>query len=146
MSAPPHSRRSLTLPMMRTLRAIRQQPGGVSNEYGTKGTVDALIRRKLIHVFTNGQVEPTKLGAQIHLHEFRRTLHLDGCHYFTDAGSCDCGATYRSYIERDLKSDPYSAFWMEPTGGEDCQRCDELKDGAKPRVIEQIDESRARAA
>lgn len=85
-----------------------------------------------------------------HKHRFRETLHLDGCHFYTTAGACSCGATFTVTNERDPKYDPYSLIWMEPVPElvrrdekgrfvkpryEErlCQRCEEIKNGAPVR-------------
>lgn len=65
-----------------------------------------------------------------HEHVWRMVLHLDGCHWYSSAFSCECGAAARAYDERDVGSDPYSAVWMEPVSEERCPRCEELLAGA----------------
>ena len=64
-----------------------------------------------------------------HAHDWRLTMHMDGCHWYASTYRCDCGATATSRHERDVKADGWSAIWM---GEEPCPRCDELMAGAKP--------------
>lgn len=83
-----------------------------------------------------------------HEHKFKETMHLDGCHFYSTHGACSCGATFAVTNERDPKHSPYSLIWMEPRMREvrrdekgrfckpyfeevKCQRCDELKAGAR---------------
>lgn len=70
-----------------------------------------------------------------HKHEWRGVMHADGCHFYTWAYSCACGASATTRTERDIQGDPYSAVWMDEDGipEEDrCGRCVELRAGSKP--------------
>jgi len=70
-----------------------------------------------------------------HEHVWRLVLHLDGCHAYQSAYSCECGATRSTTDERDPKEDPYSMVWMLP---EDCERCQQLWDGMEPTHSDEI--------
>jgi hypothetical protein len=98
----------------------RALPGGL-------GTVWALMRR---HLVETGQRDPWLVFLPAHEHKFRTSVHLDGCHFYTTHGSCECGVVYGHRGERRPKSDPYGAIWMGPDGS--CERCDELLKGARP--------------
>lgn len=69
-------------------------------------------------------------------HRWRMVLHADGCHFWTSAYICNCGARMNTYGERDFEGDPWSAMWMDESAydGEDgpCERCAQLRDGAEP--------------
>lgn len=140
----------LTLPQLRAMWRIKAKPGQPAHSYGRKGTLDALVRRHLIGCTTHGTVFLTDKGKRQHLHEFRTTMHLDGCHFYSTAAHCECGATYEHYGERDPKSDPYSMVWMEPTINEqgeveECPRCEDLINGAKAIFREGIREPKVPA-
>jgi hypothetical protein len=64
-----------------------------------------------------------------HSHHFKRSMHLDGCHYIMDVAVCACGATQARETERDPSRDPYALIWF----GEDCVRCTEIRGGADLR-------------
>ena len=87
-----------------------------------------------------------------HKHEFRHTMHMDGCHWYASTAACECGASVGTRTERDPQSDPYSMVHMEPGVREvnrdekgrfiqprfeeiKCERCTELQDGTgiRPR-------------
>lgn len=73
-----------------------------------------------------------------HAHEWKMVAHLDGCHWFSTSAACACGATLVQTCERDVKSDPYSAVWMDDNDvAEDqrCERCRELLAGATPEGV-----------
>lgn len=79
-----------------------------------------------------------------HKHAWKRTLHLDGCHYYSSGYACECGATASTYDERSVKDDPYSMVWMDSEGmDEPCKRCEELLNGAEPRHEKEIVEAAA---
>lgn len=67
-----------------------------------------------------------------HKHEWKLVMHTDGCHFYASDYSCTCGAARRVWSERDLRDDPWSAVWMADEGGERCERCEELMNGAEP--------------
>jgi hypothetical protein len=68
-----------------------------------------------------------------HQHDWRLVSHLDGCHWYSTAAACPCGATLRQGGERDLKEDPFSAVWMDDADdATQCQRCRDLLAGAAP--------------
>jgi len=95
---------------------------------GTR-TVEALMRRGMVEVA--GEDWRTYLPE--HKHAFKRGMHLDGCHWFGNSGACECGVVYSARNERSLKGDPYSAIWMDDMGVDTCIRCEQLKNGARPR-------------
>jgi len=68
-------------------------------------------------------------AAIVHEHRWRRSVHLDACHYFSSQYSCKCGATASTTTERS-PADGYSAIWMDQAENEPCGRCDELMAGA----------------
>ena len=80
------------------------------------------------HSQTRGLHNPTR-G-----HRWKLTIHADGCHFFTSSFRCEvCGALMTMFDERDLKGDMWSAIWMQDDGGApQCERCEELMDGAEP--------------
>lgn len=63
-----------------------------------------------------------------HEHQWQMLVHLDGCHFFSSTYTCPCGARMEDYSEREPSSDSYAALWMQP----DCDRCNELIEGAEP--------------
>ena len=67
-----------------------------------------------------------------HVHEWKLTFHLDGCHAFASHYKCECGAARVSSAERDFEG--YGAVWAL----EGCERCDELLAGAKPKSSDEI--------
>jgi hypothetical protein len=148
------SGKPLSIAMHRALAAVRSKPGLPGEQYpGKWPTIDALRRRRLVHVQQNRdgstQIWVSEAGNAIHLHSLRTTMHMDGCHWYSTAARCECGATYTHYGERDLKEDPYSAIWMDGDGRdpdeEPCQRCEELMNGARPIYREQLSEPKAKA-
>lgn len=85
----------------------------------------------------------------VHQHRFTLVTHIDGCHFYTSHYACGCGAYITTYDERDPREDPYSMVWMEPSyqlvtrdkRGRfvkpheeivECERCNELINGAEP--------------
>lgn len=70
-------------------------------------------------------------AAEPHVHQWRRQMHMDGCHHYSTTYSCECGASAMTRDERDPTYDPYSLIWMDDEGGEPCARCDEIRAGAK---------------
>lgn len=140
----------LSLAMHHALARIRSEPNQERYKGVRKSTVDALTRRGLVWRNVYGGLHATRLGREIHVHQWGLGLHMDGCHYYTSTYACECGAALSTYGERDLKADPYSMIWMEPEGSEDdpefepCERCRELMDGARPiwRVV--MDEPKAK--
>jgi hypothetical protein len=118
----------LSLSQERALAAVAAAPGTPARELpGGINTVWALMRRGLVETDTEKGVWRVFLPA--HEHSFKTTLHMDGCHYYSTSATCDCGVVYGHRGERHLKSDPYGAVWME---GVECERCDALRDGARP--------------
>lgn len=79
-----------------------------------------------------------------HAHAFKMTLHLDGCHFYESHFACACGTAIRTYDERDVDGDPYSAVWMEDVGQKPCARCAELLAGAEPKHDQHVFERGAR--
>lgn len=73
-----------------------------------------------------------------HKHEWKPAIHLDGCHFYEWRYSCECGAVRRTWAERDIASDSYSAIWMADDQYESCARCAELMAGAKPQHSDEI--------
>ena len=86
------------------------------------------------------------MSAHEHAHEhaWKAVAHIDGCHYYSWAYKCACGATASTYAERDVKADPYSFVWMAPDEGNDCPRCAELIAGAKPKHERNVTEAPTR--
>lgn len=79
-----------------------------------------------------------------HKHAWKLTLHLDGCHFYSSAYACECGATLSVFDERSPKDDPYSTVWMSREDGEEeCERCTELLAGAKPKHTQAVTEKSA---
>lgn len=73
------------------------------------------------------------MPAEGHKHAWKMVAHMDGCHFYASTYTCKCGATASTYDERDVKSDGWSAVWMDDEGrGEPCARCEELMNGAQP--------------
>jgi hypothetical protein len=85
-----------------------------------------------------------------HKHEWKVTMHLDGCHWYTSSYACACGAAATRTNERSPREDLYSIVWMEPEYVEvnrdergrfarphveerRCARCEELIAGAPTR-------------
>lgn len=56
-------------------------------------------------------------------------MHMDGCHWYTFAYSCACGASLNTTDERSIADDPWSGVWYDESG--ECDRCRELRDGAE---------------
>lgn len=112
---------------LETVEAVPGQPARTLP--GGLGTVWALMRRHLVEVSPG---DPWLVFTPAHPHEFKPTMHLDGCHFYTTHATCDCGVVYAYRGERSVKRDPYSAVWMEPTSDVPCQRCQELQNGARP--------------
>lgn len=85
------------------------------------------------------------MSAQpVHEHRWKLRVHIDGCHFFSSTYWCpECGATRCSYSERDIEDDPYSTIWMLPEGKEECERCTQLLEGAKPVSSDEIMEPAA---
>jgi hypothetical protein len=67
-----------------------------------------------------------------HKHAYRLSTAVDGCHYFRNVFVCACGDVQVHGGERNFHAvdDPYAAVWMV----DDCQRCQELWNGAEPKV------------
>lgn len=72
-------------------------------------------------------------ATEEHKHTWQATMHLDHCHYYTNAYVCGgkgppkkCGATAAVHRERNPKS-LSAGFWLD---SENCKRCQELIDGA----------------
>jgi hypothetical protein len=117
----------LTACMKLCLESIEQAPGTRAQKLpGGMGTVNALMRRGLAELD-----HETRVFKPQHQHAFSSTMHLDGCHYYSNDYVCKCGVKAHSYSERSM-TDPYSIVWMEPSG-EPCVRCEELIAGARPR-------------
>jgi hypothetical protein len=73
-----------------------------------------------------------------HDHRWRSVGHLDGCHAYSWAYSCLCGASRSTGAERDFKGEEgMSMVWVE----ESCERCQELLDGAEPKDWDEITEA-----
>lgn len=88
-------------------------------------TAQSLMNRGLVEA----DVEE-RLYKPAHEHRFHRTMHLDGCHFFTDALVCSCGVTASIYHERDYKPEGSMAIvWMD---SETCQRCQQLLNDSQP--------------
>lgn len=66
-----------------------------------------------------------------HVHKWRSKMHMDGCHFYQWVYDCACGASASSSTERDPIFDPYSLIWMDPEGGEPCERCEQIRNGSE---------------
>lgn len=133
--------RELTETMRRVLLSLESDDEGAPVQIYHRGTIDALMRRGEIEFSHDGE----RVFLPAHKHQFKSTLHIDGCHHYSSAYACSCGVTCSTLSERSLAADPYSAVWMEDTG-DPCTRCDELKAGARPRHQVTIVRPRAKAA
>jgi hypothetical protein len=112
----------LTPTMQACLGAITAEQGLPARELpGGLNTVWALMRRGLVETDTDHTTWRVFLPA--HAHQFETVLHLDSCHYWTTSAACECGAIYGVRSERSA-----TGFWGEG----DCERCDELRRGARP--------------
>lgn len=122
--------------MQLALDSIGQAPGILARELpGGTNTVNALMRRGRVEV----QGDPWHVFLPAHEHDFQTSMHLDGCHSFQTQAACKCGVDYAFFGERSLKADPYSAVWMlDDDGGVECERCQALVDGARPRYVVMI--------
>lgn len=113
----------------RALAAIAANPGTPAKELpGGVQTVWALMRRRMVETDMDKDVWHVFLPA--HEHTFRTLMHMDGCHFYTTHAACDCGVIYGYRGERHLKGDPYAGVWMDD--GDECERCRELLQGARP--------------
>lgn len=122
--------RDITATMQLALDAIDQAPGTPASKLpGGTQTVIALMRRGAAEV----QGEDWRVFKPQHQHAFRSTMHMDGCHFYRTDYVCECGVQATSIRERSM-TDPYSIVWMEPTGKDECARCDELIAGARPKT------------
>jgi hypothetical protein len=120
----------LTPTMRMALAEIEREPGQLAAHLpGGRNTVEALMRRGLVEIA--GSEWRTYLPE--HVHTFAPGLHMDGCHWFGDSGTCECGVMYSAMNERSVTFDPYSAILMEPLGSTECIRCEQLLNGARPR-------------
>jgi hypothetical protein len=79
-------------------------------------------------------VEAVSEAASEHDHRWELKTHLDGCHFWGSVFVCSCGAKRTAGGERDLADDPYSVIWMN----DDCERCQELLAGTKPKSWDDI--------
>lgn len=121
----------LTGTMQLCLDSVEQAPGAFARDLpGGKNTVAALMRRGKVEIDGEHHV-----FLPAHKHEFKLTMHLDGCHSFSSVYACDCGVQASSYGERSVAADPYSGMWMDSPG---CTRCKELLQGARPAHEVQI--------
>jgi hypothetical protein len=101
-------------------RNAAELPGGIS-------TVWALMRRRLVETDMR-EAEHWRVFLPAHRHQFTSTLHLDGCHHFTNSGRCQCGVVIGARGERAFKAHPESMVWYS----DNCDRCRALRDGARP--------------
>lgn len=75
-----------------------------------------------------------------HQHQWRRIVHMDLCHSYTDNFVCECGAQHTRTIERDPNEEGGMAYmWLDPDGEETgveggCARCRALIAGATPET------------
>lgn len=99
---------------------VTELPGGIR-------TVLALMRRELVE---RAPDDSWRIYEPAHDHSFKTTMHLDGCHWYTSSGTCDCGAAIQVSGERNPRDDPYAMVWMEDHGEDPCSRCDQLRAGA----------------
>jgi hypothetical protein len=121
---------TLSPTMERALSEITAHPGTPARELpGSIPTIEALMRRRLVEV--EGREWRAFLPDPGHTHEWRTTMHMDGCHYYTTTATCKCGAVYGHRGERSPKADPYSLIWMDDPSG--CGRCQALIAGSPAR-------------
>jgi hypothetical protein len=126
------------------LAAVRERPGTPANELpGGIRTVLALMRRELVERAPHDAGGPPAwlIFEPQHRHTFKSTMHMDGCHWWSSAGACSCGATIAVRGERNPRSDPYSLVWMDPAGeGCACLRCEAITRGARiaPMAVELV--------
>jgi hypothetical protein len=119
--------RDLSATMRMCLESVEQAPGTLAKDLpGGSQTVRALMARGKVEIGHDAW----RVSRPEHAHEFKPSMHMDGCHWFSTTGRCECGAHYSFYAERSLSTDPYSAVWMEMG---DCARCVELQNGARAR-------------
>ena len=70
-----------------------------------------------------------------HHHVWRLSGHLDGCHSYTSAYACLCGAVRNVGSERDFTEDGMGwAMWYDS----ECARCRELADGDTPQSWDEV--------
>ena len=70
------------------------------------------------------------MSAVEHEHKWKTAMHLDGCHYYSSAYTCSCGAGLSMWQERTLKDGGYGTLMANP---EECERCQALVAGARRR-------------
>lgn len=120
--------RELTPTQRRCLTEIETKPGTPSKLLpGGTQTVTALMLRGRVEV----QGEDWRTFLPAHRHLFIKDMHLDGCHFYENREHCACGVVARFVGERGIKRDPFSAVWYDE--GDGCQRCNALREGARPR-------------
>ena len=126
---------TLSSSMQECLHALQQAGGdeAIADLPGGRRTVEALARRGLVYI-DGAQAGLTVEGRAFHVHRFRFTTHLDGCHWTHSWGHCACGARISNYAERDLKWDPYAVVFL----ADDCERCRELAEGAEPEFRSRV--------
>lgn len=115
--------------MRMALDAIEEEQGRRAGDLpGGPRTVEALMRREMVEVI--GEWSEARVFLPEHRHTWRTSIHLDGCHNYSTGGTCECGAQLGVRGERSFKRDPYSMVWAMP---DECPRCRELMNGARPR-------------
>lgn len=120
--------RELTATQRRCLAEIETKPGTPSKLLpGGTQTVIALMMRGRAEV----QGEDWRTFLPTHTHLWITDVHLDACHFFENRAHCDCGVRSRYIGERSMKTDPYSSVWYDDA--DECARCKELREGARPR-------------
>jgi hypothetical protein len=113
-------------PTMRTaLAAVEEHPGTDAAELpGGMRTTLALMRRQLVQWGAGTTVHPAVCPTYGE-HRWRSSMHLDACHSYTNAYTCECGAWLGVKGERNREG---LGYWYEPGT---CSRCDELIGGAR---------------
>ena len=119
---------NLSPTMREALREVEREPGQLAARLpGGERTIEALMRRGKVEVA--GREWRTYLPDPNHVHTFQPGMHMDGCHFFANSGQCECGAQVSTMHERDLRNDVWSLEWMSS----DCDRCRQLRNGARPK-------------
>lgn len=68
-----------------------------------------------------------------HKHTWKGSMHLDGCHHYTNTYNCACGATVSVSGERQFRSRGQITPSIMMASEGDCTRCTELINGKRRR-------------
>lgn len=120
----------LSATMQQALAAVEAHPGTEARELpGGMRTVLALMRRQRVQWGNGTTVLLASCPVHGEHHVWKSSMHLDGCHSYTNSYACECGAWLGVRGERDRDG---LGFWYEPGT---CERCDELWKGARPHGV-----------